>query len=249
MAIEENPVGFEGGQSMIPRTFPWVLGVAAILAVSTTGAQGVDANSSWKEEFGIERCNLLTTGRNPYFILEPGYQLVLEGGDTKLQITVLEETKTVGGVLTRVVEEKEWKDGNLYEIAKNYFAICEQTKDVFYFGEDVDYYKNGKVVKHDGSWHAGTNGNRAGLMMPGTPKVKMKYYQEIAPGVAMDRAEIVSLEETCKTPAGTFSGCMKVKEGSAIELMAKEYKYHAPGIGLIRDEDLQLVKYGFIKEK
>jgi len=105
------------------------------------------------------------------------------------------------------------------------------------------------VVKHDGSWLAGTNGNRAGLMMPGTPKVKMKYYQEIAPGVAMDRAEIVSLEETCKTPAGTFSGCMKVEEGSAIELFAKEYKYYAPGIGLVGDEDVRLIRHGFIKDR
>jgi len=234
---------------MVTRTFQWVLIAAVILAASTTAAQGMGKKSSWQEEFGIEKCTLLTTGKNPYFILEPGFQLVLEGGDTKLQITVLEETKTVDGVVTRIVEEKEWEKGELYEISRNYFAICEQTKDVFYFGEDVDFYKDGKVVRHEGSWLAGTKGSRAGLMMPGTPKVKMRYYQEIAPDVAMDRAEIISLDETCETPAGTFSGCMKVKEGSAIELFAKEYKYHAPGIGLVRDEDLRLIKYGFIKEK
>ena len=85
--------------------------------------------------------------------------------------------------------------------------------------------------------------------MPGAPKPGMKYYQEIAPGVAMDRAEIESLEETCATPAGSFKRCMKVKEGSAIELFAKEYKYHAPGVGLVRDEDLRLVRYGFVKDK
>jgi hypothetical protein len=232
---------------MFPRRYQLILFTAAILAFSTEGAHGMGSNGKWQEEFALAKCTLQTTGRNPYFILEPGFQLVLEGGDTKLQITVLDKTKTVNGVITRVVEEKEWKGGKLYEIALNYFAICEQTKDVFYFGEEVDFYENGKVVKHDGSWLAGTNGNRAGLMMPGTPNVKMKYYQEIAPGVAMDRAEIVSLEETCKTPAGTFSKCMKVKEGSAIDLFAKEYKYHAPGIGLVRDEDLLLVKYGFIK--
>jgi hypothetical protein len=126
--------------------------------------------------------------------------------------------------------------------------MCEQTKDVFYFGEDVDFYENDKVVKHDGTWHAGKE-NKAGLLMPGAPKVSMKYYQELAPGVAMDRAEIVSLTEKCKTPAGTFSKCMKVKEGSAIDLLATEYKYHAPGIGLVKDEDLLLIKSGFIKDK
>jgi hypothetical protein len=210
--------------------------------------QGKETSSPWQEEFAISKCNLLTNGRNPYFVLEPGFQLILEGGDTKLQITVLDDTKAVDGVVTRVVEEREWKKGELYEVSRNYFAMCEQTKDIFYFGEEVDFYEKGKVVKHDGSWLAGKKGNRPGLMMPGTPKVGMKYYQEIAPGIAMDRAEIISLDETCKTPAGTFSKCLKVKEGSAIEIFAKEYKYHAPGIGLVRDEDLRLIKYGFIKK-
>ena len=232
---------------MFPQRDRLILFAAAILAFSAEGAHGIGSNGKWQEEFAIAKCTLQSTGRNPYFILEPGFQLVYEGGDTKLQITVLDKTRMVDGVITRVVEEKEWKKGELHEIALNYFAFCGQTKDVFYFGEDVDYYENGKVVKHDGTWHAGKDGNRAGLIMPGTPKVAMRYYQELAPGVAMDRAEIVSLDETCKTPAGTFSKCMKVKESSGIDFFAKEYKYYAPGIGLVRDEDLLLVKYGFIK--
>jgi hypothetical protein len=225
-----------------------ILAAGAIVYFAAACGGGMDFGSSYQKEFGISNCKLVTTGRNTYFILEPGFQLSLEGGDTKLQVTVLDDTKTISGVVTRVVEEREWKDGKLYEVSRNYFAMCEQTKDVFYFGEDVDYYKDGKVVKHEGSWLAGKNDNKPGLMMPGTPKVGMKYYQEIAPGVAMDRAEIVSLDETCRTPAGTFSRCMKVKEGSAIEIFAKEYKYHAPGIGLIRDEDLQLIRYGSAKK-
>jgi len=230
------------------HTVQTILAAVAILAFSTAWGQSKGKKSDWQDEFAISSCNMAPTGRNPYFVLEPGFQLVLEGGDTKLQITVLSETKMVDGVNTRVVEEKEWKDGKLHEIARNYFAICPQTKDVFYFGEDVEFYENGKVVKREGSWLAGTNGNKAGLIMPGTPKLNMKYYQELAPGVAMDRAEIESLTETCKTPAGTFSGCMKVKETSGIELLAKEYKYHAPGIGLVRDEDVRLVKHGFINK-
>jgi hypothetical protein len=234
---------------MITRTFQSILAAAALLALSTACGEVRGTNSPWQEEFAISSCNMATSGRNPYFVLEPGFQLLLEGGGVRLQITVTAETRQIDGVMTRVVEEREWKDGKLYEVARNYFAICEQTKDVYYFGEDVEFYEDGKVVKHDGTWHAGKNGNKAGLIMPGTPKLSMKYYQELAPGVAMDRAEIVSLTETCKTPAGTFKSCMKVKEGSAIDPKALEYKYHAPGIGLVRDEDLQLVKYGFIKSQ
>jgi len=233
---------------MFMRSLQATLFSAAMLAFSAACTQSPGTSSQWQDKFDIAGCNVQTTGRNEYFVLEPGFQLVLEGGDTKLQITVLDETKTVDGVETRVVEEREWKDGKLYEVARNYFAICEKTKDVFYFGEDVDFYENGKVVKHDGSWLAGKN-NRAGLMMPGAPALNMRYYQEIAPGVAMDRAEIVSLTDTCKTPAGTFSRCLKVKEGSAIELAATEYKYYAPGIGLVSDQEVKLIKYGVVKEK
>ena len=234
---------------MHARSLLNILAAAAMLVFPPAMAQ-VKAADSWQKDFtsAISKCNLVTTGRSEYFVLEPGFQAVLEGGDTKLQITVLDETKTIDKIVTRVVEEREWKKGALYEVSRNYFAMCEQTKDIYYFGEDVDFYEKGKVVKHDGTWHAGGK-NKAGLMMPGTPKLKMKYYQELAPGVAMDRAEIVSLTEICKTPAGTFDKCMKVKETSGLNLIASEYKYYAPGVGLIRDADLQLIKHGFVKDK
>jgi hypothetical protein len=132
---------------MNTRTVRCILAAAAILAVPTVDADNSkETASAWQEEFGIKNCNLQTTGRNPYFILEPGHQLVLEGAirssRSLCSMTPAKSTESC------VVEEKEWKDGKLYEIARNYFAICAQTKDVFYFGEDVDFYENGKVVKH-----------------------------------------------------------------------------------------------------
>lgn len=234
---------------MLKNSLQLMLAAAAIAGFSPAIGQGKAADPGWQQDFDLAGCKLQTSGRNTYFILEPGFRLELEGGGTRLQVTVLADTKQVDGVTTRVVEEREWKNGKLYEVARNYFAMCAQTKDIFYFGEDVDFYENGKVVKHDGTWLAGQKGNRAGLIMPGTPKPGMKYYQEVAPGVAMDRAEIVSLTETCRTRAGTFKNCMKVRETSAIDRSAQEFKYHAPGIGLVRDEDLQLVRHGFIKDQ
>lgn len=233
------------GISMTIRSIQNVLASAVLLTTSTACFQATHADSSWQQEFNIANCELSTTGRNQYFILEPGYQIVLEGEDERVEITVLDETKTVDAVATRVVEEREWVEGELYEVARNYFAICEATKDVYYFGEDVDYYEDGEVVKHEGAWLAG-NGNKPGLIMPGSPNLGMKYYQEIAPGVAMDRAEIVSLDETCETPAGSFANCLKVREGTALNVFETEYKYHAPDIGLIQDEDLLLTSYGAV---
>ena len=43
-----------------------------------------------------------------------------------------------------------------------------------------------RLVPRVGAWLAGENRAEAGLMMPGEPAVGIKYYQEIAPGVAMD---------------------------------------------------------------
>src|SRR5262249_7417449 len=150
---------------------------------------------------------LSATGNNPYFILEPGYQLILEGGRERLTITVLEETKKVAGVETRVVEEQETKDGKLTEVSRNYFAVSTRTNDVFYFGEEVDMYKNDTLVNHEGGWLAGLQDARFGLMMPGQPLSKARHYQEFAPQIAMDRAEIVSTNETVQTPAGEFKNC------------------------------------------
>jgi len=214
--------------------------VAAGVVVLTLGA--CTGSGAWTTVFMVEPDELASTGRNPYFVLEPGYSLVLEGGGAQLIITVLNETKKVDGVETRVVEERETKGGQLIEVARNYFAISKRTNDVFYFGEDVDMYKDGRLVNHDGTWLSGVNGSKFGLIMPGRPLLNARYYQEVAPKVAMDRATIVSVSETVKTPAGEFTNCLKVEETTPLERFVTEYKYYAPGIGMVRDGSLRLVK-------
>jgi hypothetical protein len=205
---------------------------------------------SWTEDFNIENLHFSSIGRNDYFILEPGYQLTLEGEEdeeaVKLMITVLNETVQIGSVEARVVVENESVNGELVEISRNFFAICNETNSIFYFGEDVDDYEDGVIVSHEGAWRADTAGNQAGIIMPGTVLLGAKYYEEIAPGLAMDRAEIVEMGFTYDTPAGTFQNCLKIKETTPLEPDATEYKIYALGIGLIQDEFLLLTSYGFV---
>ena len=125
-------------------------------------------NESWTSSFNLEDCNFSTIGTNPYFILQPGYQLEFAGveGDEPLNVTstVSNETKIVGdGIVTRVVEERtvNTQTNDLKEITRDYFAICEQTNSVYYFGEDVDNYEGGKLVDHEGSWLHGSDNARA----------------------------------------------------------------------------------------
>ncbi len=204
------------------------------------------SSSEWQEEFDFSNCTMSAEGENDYFILEPGFQLVLEGGNEVLIITVLDETIEIDGIMTRVVEEREWRNEELIEASRNFFAICDETKDIYYFGEDVDMYSGGVLSSHSGAWRAGVDNARAGLIMPSKPIVGMKYYQEIAPGVAMDRAEVISLEDSISTPAGDFTKVLLTKEGTALNLLEREFKTYAPGIGLIQDQKLLLTKYGYV---
>ena len=221
----------------------------AVMMVFAAVAPASSATApEWTSDFLLDKSDLSSTGSNPYFILEPGFQLVYKDKDTDLIITVLDETKNVDGVETRIVEERESEGGKLVEVSRNYFAISKRNNSVFYFGEDVDMYNTkGAVTGHGGSWHAGVNGAKAGVMIPGIALLGARYYQEVAPGTAMDRAEIISVTDSLKTPAGTFDKVMKTLETTPLEPGTKGYKLYAPGVGLIKDDTLLLVKHGYVK--
>ena len=193
----------------------------------------------WRDRFDVEPKDLATIGRSAYFILEPGYRLTLEGWEdgkaARLVITVLNETQPIGDYDTRVVEERESLEGKLAEVSRNYFAIHPRTGDVYYFGEDVEVYEHDEMVSHEGAWRHGVGGARFGLMMPGEPAVGQRYYQELAPQVAMDRAEVVSLTIALDTPAGAFNACLKTRETTPVEPGDREFKIYAPGVGLVQD--------------
>lgn len=220
-------------------------------AESEEGSEA-DVTGDWADSFQVSPGDFETTGRNRYWILEPGYQLVLKGKSGKkeevVEITVLNETRKIGGIMTRVVEERESKNGQLVEVSRNFFAVDRKTNDIYYFGEEVDMYRDGKITTHEGAWMHGSDGARYGLIMPAEPRVGMKHYQEIAPEVAMDRAEIISVREKYKTPAGSFKDCLKVDETSPLEPGEHSLKIYAPGIGLVKDGATKLVKHGFVKE-
>jgi hypothetical protein len=230
------------------------LGVVLVTTLASAGCVGARAqhaspaptatasrHQAWQEDFELSSRKLESTGESRYFILRPGFQLVLASATGNLTITVLKETKEIGGVTTRVIEEREEQAGTLVEVSRNFFAMDPQTGDAFYFGEEVDTYSNGELTGHGGSWLAYDGENRPGLIMPGSPEVGMKYYQESAPGVAADRARIVSLSETMSTRAGDFENCLLTQESSPVEPGAIEYKTYCPGVGLVQDEGLTLV--------
>ena len=218
-----------------------IIAVACVLLYGPVNhSQG---NAEWQSRFTLDRKNLGIQGTNPYFNLTPGYQLSYTHKKDAEVVTVLNETRVIDGITTRVVEDRESHDGSLAELTRDYYAIDSATNDVYYFGEDVDVYRNGKLVGHEGSWLSGVKNAKFGLMMPANPAVGQRFYQEQAPGVGMDRAEIKSKNASLVTPAGKFMNVVYVVENSPLEVGSSK-KWYAAGVGPVKDDDMVLAKYG-----
>jgi len=171
---------------------------------------------------------------NPYFTLTPGttftYQTKTEDGTERDMVIVTNETKEILGITTIVVWDRVWLDEDLTEETFDWHAQDKQGN-VWYMGEDSKEYENGKVVSTEGSWEAGVDGAKPGIIMEANPQVGDSYRQEYYPGHAEDAAKVVSLNETVKVPFGTFTNCLQTRDISLLEPMQDEDKYYCTSIG------------------
>lgn len=180
---------------------------------------------------------------NPYFPIDVGNQWEYEGEEdgesVRLVITVLDLIRVVDGVETRVLEEREFIDDELFEVSWNY--LTETGGTLCYYGEDVDIFEDGIV--HDGAWCAQDNPdvNKPGIFMPANPRPGMKYPIEIAPGIAEDEAKIVGIGPV-EVPAGRFTQTIRVEESTPLE-PGKGYKFYAADTGLLIDGPVELVSF------
>lgn len=173
---------------------------------------------------------------NKYLPMKPGtkyvYKVITEDGIERGETYITHETKTILGVTCTVVDDRLWLNDNLIEATFDWYA---QDKDgnVWYFGEDSKEYENGNVVSIAGSWEAGVNGAKPGIVMKANPKVGDSFRQEYLFNEAEDMSEILGLGETAIIDKGTYTNCLKTKDWSPIETDVIENKYFAQGIGLV----------------
>ena len=135
------------------------------------------------------------------------------------------------------MEDREFINGQIEEVALDYFAQDDDGT-VYYLGEDVDNYKDGKVVAHEGAWLYGKDTQILGVIMPAHPRVGQKFSPEDVGKVTKENDIVISLSEKASVPAGKFDNCLKVKETNSDG--ETEEKLYAPGVGAIKEEDLLL---------
>ena len=184
---------------------------------------------------------------NKYYPLKPGmkamYEKKTQKGIERVEIDVTGETRKVMGVTALVVRDREWLNDELREDTKDWVA---QDKDgnVWYFGETVDNYENGKLVDHDGSWEAGVDGAQPGIVMLSNPKVGDTYRQEYYAGKAEDMGTVVAVGKKVTVRQGAFEDCVQIRDWSCIG-DGSEHKYFCAGAGLVLEgegaERLELV--------
>lgn len=232
------------------------LGLAACDSSTTPDPDGpFDPNpgDSFDATFGPDfvPASFVVDVTHPYFPLVPGtmyrYEGETEDGTEVILIEVMNETREVAGVTSRIVRDRVFVDGALAEDTFDWFAQ-DDAGNVWYLGEETCEVENDVCVNTNGAWEAGVDGARAGIYMPATPAVGQRYYQEYYDDEAEDRAAIVGTGETVTGPSGTYTDCVKTLDTTPLDPDVEEHKFYCPGIGLVleinleNDEEIALVE-------
>ena len=186
-----------------------------------------------------------------YFPLLPGSRNVLvargvdEEGERFTERTVRSfagRGPKILGVRATTMLDKAFEDDLLVEKTRDYFAQ-DRRGNVWYLGEDVTnfhYDDDGNLIGTDSesAWRAGRNGARPGYIMPVSRKLGFNYFQEHAPkDEALDHGLTFAVLDKLKVGEATYFKVLKVLERSAADPDARDFKYYAPGIGLIREDE------------
>ena len=189
---------------------------------------------------------------NPFFSMPVGKKMIFEGktedGLERIEISITGEKRRIMGVDTLVYLDRAYLNGKLVEETKD-FIVQDKDGNVWYFGEDVDNFENGKLKDHAGAWISGVAKAKPGIWIKAKHKVGDSYRQEYLKGEAEDMVKIVAVGQTVTTKAGTFKNCTKTYDWTPLDPDSKEHKYYCPEVGsavLIEDiqsgERLELVK-------
>jgi hypothetical protein len=189
-----------------------------------------------------ERVDLATpTFSNPTSISNPLHptslvdQVIMgghvDGKPFRTEVTRLPGTKSIpmGGkaIDTAIIQYVAYLDGRIHEVALDWYAQADDGS-VWYLGEDVFNYEDGRIADTNGTWIAGET-TPAAMIMPAKPQVGDVYRPENAPGVVFEEVRVEKVDQTIPGPSGTISGAVEVTElhmdGTA------EGKVFAPGYG------------------
>jgi hypothetical protein len=187
----------------------------------------------------IDPSQFVTGVDNPYFPLRRGTTFIYEGptpdGFQHNEVFVTHRMKVILGVTCIEVRDRVWND-ELIEDTRDWYAQ-DREGNVWYFGENAKEIDHGLVVSLEGSWTAGVDFAKPGIIMEAHPATGDFYRQEFSLGTAEDVAKVVSVDQDVSVPAGKFDDCLKTKDTSPLDPGVVEFKFYAPGVGQVLETD------------
>ena len=223
---------------MKSKLFPTIVLALTFLSSCEKNENGRQIDLNYNPD--IDPQNFVENVTNSYFPLVPGtkftYQSQTDDGLETIVVTVLSEKRTVADVNCTVVRDVVSLEGQVIEDTYDWYA---QDKDgnVWYFGEDVSNYENGDFTDKEGSFEAGVDGAKPGIIMLANPVVELPYRQEYYFNSAEDWGKVLAKGVTVTTTFRIFDNCLKTADWNALEPDAPlEYKYYAPEIGMVKEE-------------
>jgi hypothetical protein len=159
-----------------------------------------------------------------------------ENGPETIVVTVTPDRKDILGVSCTVVRDTATVNGSVVEDTFDWFAE-DLSGAVWYMGEDTGEYSNGQLLNKEGSWEAGVDNAKPGVVIPANPTVGMKYRQEYYACHAEDMGEVLALDASVTVPTGSYTGCLKTSDTTPLDTVVDEIKFYCPNIGLVNTDD------------
>ncbi|HKN44469.1 MAG TPA: hypothetical protein VJW23_11140, partial [Propionibacteriaceae bacterium] len=174
---------------------------------------------------------------NPWFPLQPRSEYHYTGLKDRAKtvdiVKVTNRTKRILGVSTTVVHDVVSVNGRPEEVTDDFYAQ-DRHGNVWYFGEATkELDSHGNTVSTEGSFQAGVDGARPGILVPGHPKVGLEARQEFLKGQAEDHFKVLDLNTNVSVPFVSSHHALRTREWTPLEPRVLDNKYYVRGIGTV----------------
>jgi hypothetical protein len=180
---------------------------------------------------------------NPWLPFKSGtewvYRGVKDGKPARDVVRVTATRRVIDGVRCTAVSDRLYLNGKLGERTTDWYAQ-DSHGTVWYYGEaTAELNAKGRVTSTEGSWLAGLDGAKPGIIMPARPHVGQSARQEYLQGHAEDHFQVLSLTSPVHVPYVTSKHALLTKEWTPLEPGVVDHKVYVPGIGMVKEETVK----------